>query len=653
MQLPIKCYLIFVLSIIYVSVVAQTNDSLYNFKDTAELKGVIIVSKKPIAERFSVTKIEKLDVYFNPISKGDPLNAIQILPASTNADETANPVMRGGSADRSRIYLNGSAIVNPVRNAQNTGLGNFSLLNTEIINKEYVYASNPPLNYSNASAGLVEIETNKNLDKNNIQVSIALSNLGMMLNKKINKKIFFQLYGNRQFSELLKKTNNKQLPDLQRFSSTDLGLNTRINVNENLSLNTFNYFISEIYASKGYYLNFKGNTEAEQKRFFSINNIDYWKGRSKIRFSSMYDYSNKAYQFGLINSRPVYNLLSSSLSHKYAASHSLTIQYGVDYLNQKYTFNETLPVYYFANNSDAPTHKNLDNLIFSYAEVYLFGDYKINSDFGISAGVRQNIYTSNEIKNFTSYQFSTFYNINKFNRFIFGMGNYNSYSTPNYIQHVIGQLNSQQIALDYYLEKKKYTVTVASFYKIDKGNYQNTNIEFFDKIKSLGFELSANYNFSKYLSFGFSNIYLDQNGFIGSKKYNTSSNLKYFIKSQLVYNNPKQFTASLALTTRPGNHYSNVTTAIFDTLAKNYQPFFFETNKETYKNYFRIDFTMNKVVNIKGNSLVLFFTVNNLLNTKNESFIYYNSDYSQGNFQYFQQRTFYLGTQFKLNRISK
>lgn len=333
MQLLSKFYLFSIVFILiaHFSVSAQSNDSLFESKDTAELKNVIIVSKNPIAEKFSVIKIEKLDIYFNPLSKGDPLNAIQILPASTNTDETANPVLRGGTADRSRVYLNGSAVLNPVRNAQNTGLGNFSLLNTEIINKEYVYASNPPLIYSNSSAGLVEIETNKKLDYDNIQVSVALSNIGLMLNKRINKKIFFQAYGNRQFSDLLKKVNNKQLSNLEHFSSTDFGLNTRINLNENLSLNTYNYFIIEKYASQGYYLNYKGITEAQQKRYFSINNIDYWKGRSKIRFSSMYDYSNKGYQFGLIDSRPIYYLLSASLSHKYAASNSITLQYGVDF----------------------------------------------------------------------------------------------------------------------------------------------------------------------------------------------------------------------------------------------------------------------------------------------------------------------------------
>lgn len=74
---------------------------------------VIIVTKDPISEKFSVQKLNRMDIYLNPASNADPLKAISILPASTNVEETANQKFRGGSADRSRVYLNGSPILNP------------------------------------------------------------------------------------------------------------------------------------------------------------------------------------------------------------------------------------------------------------------------------------------------------------------------------------------------------------------------------------------------------------------------------------------------------------------------------------------------------------------------------------------------------------
>ena len=235
----LKYYAIIVMLFISQYIFAQNivKDSI----KTNILNEIILVAKNPISEKFSVTKVEKLDIYFNPVSNGDPLKAITILPSSTNIEETANPTLRGGSADRSRVYINGSPILNPVRNGQDNGLGNFSLLNTEIIDKQYVYASNPPLTYGNSSAGIVEIETNKNLKINNIQISTALSNIGFLVNKDLSKDVFFQLYANNQFSDAFIKLNKKGLPYLNKFESQDIGLNSRLNINKNLSFNTFNY----------------------------------------------------------------------------------------------------------------------------------------------------------------------------------------------------------------------------------------------------------------------------------------------------------------------------------------------------------------------------------------------------------------------------
>ena len=97
--------------------------------------------------------------YTNPLAAGDALKAITILPSSTNTDETANPALRGSSADRTRIMFNGVPIYSPVRNSQLNGLGNFSLFNTEMIHNMYVYASNPPLTFGNTSAGLGRTNT--------------------------------------------------------------------------------------------------------------------------------------------------------------------------------------------------------------------------------------------------------------------------------------------------------------------------------------------------------------------------------------------------------------------------------------------------------------------------------------------------------------
>ncbi|RLD74249.1 MAG: hypothetical protein DRJ07_19820 [Bacteroidetes bacterium] len=41
-------------------------------KNSLALQEVIIKAREPISEQFSVTKLEMLDIYLNPVSNGDP-----------------------------------------------------------------------------------------------------------------------------------------------------------------------------------------------------------------------------------------------------------------------------------------------------------------------------------------------------------------------------------------------------------------------------------------------------------------------------------------------------------------------------------------------------------------------------------------------------
>ncbi|MEM6540429.1 MAG: carboxypeptidase-like regulatory domain-containing protein, partial [Bacteroidota bacterium] len=117
-------------------------------KPTAQsLDEVILLGPDPISDKFAVKKLEKLDIYLNPVAQGDPLKAITILPASTIDDETVNPSLRGSDPDRSRVVFNNVPVYNPVRASQLNNQGFFSLFNTELIGDQYVYASNPPLTF--------------------------------------------------------------------------------------------------------------------------------------------------------------------------------------------------------------------------------------------------------------------------------------------------------------------------------------------------------------------------------------------------------------------------------------------------------------------------------------------------------------------------
>jgi len=616
--------------------------------DCIELDDVVVIAKDPISEKFSVEKLTKIDIYLNPASNADPLKAISVLPASTNVEETANPNLRGGSADRSRVYLNGAPIINPIRFGRDNGLGNFSLFNTEIIDKQYVYASNPPLTFGNSSAGIVEIETNDEIRDNSSQIALALSNIGGMINKKLSKNSFLQLYANYQFDKPFIELNKKSLTNLNSFSTLDIGANTHVKITDKLSFNSFNYFINEEYSVISNSFNFSSNANASKKRFFSINNIDYNTNKSRIRYSTSFDYSNSNFEYGTINSNVESYQFFNSISIKKRIIEKLTAQYGIESLIYSNNYDEIAPVFFYALSPESPTVSNQEDLDFYYIEPYLYLNFEVSRNFGISTAARKNVFLDKDTNSFLSYQISSHYEINNKNRFILSGGKYHSYTTPNYFVRNYTLLSSEQIALDYYFESKKFNFSSAIYYKNDKGDFRLNDFESYDKIRTLGFEMNINFPFYKQFNLNISNSYIDQNQFISNSEFNTSLNLKYFIKAQLQYNNPKLFNCSLLYTTRPGNNYTPITNASFNTTANDYEPNFGTPFSATFNDYKRLDFAINKLISFKKSYLIAFLSVNNIFDSKNESLAYYDSNYSNVFFDYFQRRTIYFGMQWSL-----
>lgn len=194
-------------------------------ENTQMFNEVVVEGRKSISREFSIKEMDKLKIYLNPLASADPLKAIAMLPSSTNTSETANPELRGSAANRTKVFLNGVPVSNPVRNSQINGIGFFSLFNPVLIKNMSVYPSNPPLIYGNTSAGMIDIETEDKLEDNNYQVSASLATTGICISQKINEKSFIQLYGNLMFSNGFLAVNPEISEQLRSFSSNDIGLN--------------------------------------------------------------------------------------------------------------------------------------------------------------------------------------------------------------------------------------------------------------------------------------------------------------------------------------------------------------------------------------------------------------------------------------------
>lgn len=615
------------------------------------LEEVLINAKDPISEKFSVVKMTMIkDVYLNPVSQGDPLKAITILPASTTINETANPSLRGSSADRTRVVLNGVPIYKPVRASQLNNQGFFSLFNPEIISKQYVYASNPPLTYGNTSAGLVEIQTIQKMNKNQLQLSASLGSTGFMLSQKIKKDVsFIQIYGNYQFSDAFVGIQKEKLPNIKRFNTWDSGINFHKKLGNKAEFNSYNYFIDENFNGTSEKFTFKGDVKTDKRRIFTVNNLKFYSKKGVLSINSGANTSKQHFKFGNIYSEQKTSLIYTSIDYKWHLLENTNLQFGFSHDFHKHKFNDSIPTYYYALSPNAPNdykHTAIHNHIL---EIYLYNNWDINEKFTFSSGMRSNIPVDNQ-KYYFSSQLGLKYRINNKQSFLLSGGKYYNYSIPSYYSKKYNLLSSYQIALDYSYERKNTLLKAATYFKNETGE-QSVNTFFrTDKTNTFGIEFFIEQNFYRFFKFTLANSYIDQKTTIDKKDYHGFKDFNYLLKATIQYNNPKLFSIALTYTSRPGTFYNNISGSIFDSQTGFYEPIFSENlYSKQYKNYNRFDISLSKYIRFKNNAIIAYLSLNNLLDVKNENQVQYNADYSRKHFDDYQYRTVYFGLVWQLN----
>lgn len=618
-------------------------------EDSKTLAEVLITAKDPVSEKFSVVKLTKLKIYLNPVSQGDPLKAITLLPASTTSDESANPSIRGSSSDRTRVVLNNVPIYNPVRNSQINGMGNFSIFNPEIVNKQYVYASNPPLTYGNTSAGLIEIETIKELPGNQLQLSTSLASTGVFLSQKIKNRSFVQVFGNSQFSDAFIGLNKAGMKMLNSFFTRDIGINLHSGFGKKLSFNSFSYYIDEGYDVNVEKYTFQGKSLSEKTRAFTVNNLKYHTERGVLSINNGIDNSRKDFSFGNIISKNKINQLFISVDYRWFCSDKITLQTGISNDYHRSKFNDTIPAYYYALSPGSIKNASDSTILNDILEVYSYLNWDLNKKWTLSAGLRSNIPVKDQ-SYYLSSQLGIKYRINNTQSLLLSGGHYHNYSTPNYFSKEFILLSSNQLALDYSFENKNTSLTAAAFFKNENGKQTNNLFYSFDSQSTFGIEFFAEQSFREYFKFTFSNTFMNQvskqnhTSFRGEKDYN------YFIKTSLNYNNPKIFSLSLSFISRPGDYYTSIERSVFDSQSNYYQPIYSNTiNGSQFKSYNRLDLSISRYFKFKRAALISFASINNILNTNNQSDALYNNDYSQTHFNNYQLRTFYFGVVWQLN----
>ena len=621
-------------------------------EDNAQtLEEVLITAKDPISEQFSVVKMNMIkDVYLNPVSQGDPLKAVTVLPASTTTNETANPSLRGSSADRTRVVLNGVPIYKPVRASQLNNQGFFSLFNPEIISKQYVYASNPPLTYGNTSAGLVEIQTVSNLEKSQLQLSTSLASVGLLLSQKIKKDIsFIQVYGNYQFSDAFVNIQKEKLPNINSFNTWDAGINFHRKIGKKAEFNSYNYFIDENFNGTNEQFTFNGDVSTDKRRIFTVNNLKFYSEKGVLSINSGTNNSKRHFSFGNMYSEQTTKQVYTSIDYKWHLLENTNLQFGISHDFHKNKFNDSIPTYYYALSPDSPNYFSSKSIHNHILELFLYTNWDINEKFTFSTGMRSNIPVENQQYYYSS-QLGLKYRINNKQSFLLSGGKYHNYSIPNYYSKKYNLLKSYQVALDYSYELKNTLLKAATYFKNETGE-QSINAFFHtDKVHTFGLEFFIEHNFYKYFKLTLANSFIDQKMTIDKKDYHGFKDFNYLLKTSIQYNNPKLFSVSLTYTSRPGTYYNNITSSTFDNQTGFYEPVFSEKlYTEQYKKYNRFDINFSKYIRLKNNDFIAFLSINNILDTKNQRLVEYNTNYSIKHFDYYQFRTLYFGLVWQLN----
>lgn len=610
----------------------------------ASLATIVVKGEDPIAAQFSVVKLNKLDIYLNPVAQGDPLKAITLLPASTTTDESANPSLRGSDADRSRVVLNNVPIYSPVRSSQLNNQGFFSLFNPEIIDQLYVYASNPPLSFGNTSAGLVEIQTNKKLERNQVQFSTGLASVGVLVSQSLQKETsFVQAYGNLQFSSAYIGLNRANIPRLKSFRTKDFGLNFHHEIGNKMTFNSFHYGISEGFDFKTALLAFEGNSNAQKTRYFTINNLKINTLKGIISINSGVNTSKSYFSLGNLNSQNDVQQLFHSADYKYLGNKDNALQFGLSHDFHRNRFDNRIPTYYYALAETAPSSLSTTRSTNHNVEGYAYSRSSLGSDWTLSIGIRSNIPVEKQ-SSYLSAQVSVKHQLGPNQSLLLSGGRYHTYNTSNYFQPDFQLLSSNQLAIDYSLKTERTSLQAAVYYKLENGEPSPNLLFETEQLETIGIELFWEQQLGKYFTFSLANSFIDQQIKIGPEKFNGNWDYDYFVKSSLQYKHPRLFVLALSYIKRPGSPYTPVVGANFQPDIDLYEPLFATRwNSAHFKDYQRLDLNLSRYFQFKKYALITFATVTNILNQKNQREIIYTPDYRNYDFDYYQQRSLYVG----------
>ena len=601
-----------------------------------EIEETVIKARRIISEEFTIEKIDQMDIYNNPLSKADPLLAVNGMASSTTTDESANISLRGSSPAETGIFFNDVPVYDAVRFSQINGIGTFSIFNTSIIDQMHVFPSNPPIEYGNSTSGLVSIHSSDEISESAYHSFMAsLASFGIYSSGKLNKKNGLTVFTNYQPSKLFIKVNERATEDLKDFSTIDLGLHYLHEFNNSTSLKIFNYANIEGFEFNLKHPSYNGNFIQEKKRDFIIGNFSKRFNNSELSVNSGVSLSNEKYNYGNTDIDLTKNNVYLSANYYYFFD-KLSLKTGIAYDERNNDIMGKLPVFDYAISPNHPwININASDKV-PVIEGFSYFKYKISDQLVIGTGARKNIPSKNQ-QDYLSYQANINYSINRIHSVNLSFGKYNKYCIPNAEIHNKFFITNKQLSIDYELKLGIAEINSAIFYKY-------SDIEDRDE-EIVGGEIFTRIFISDKIEAQVSYTYLDAKINKNDIKYPSLYDLDFFIRGSLKYTILSNFDISAIYLARQGDYYIPAISGVFNQDLNIYSPVYNNHENQERKPYYgKLDISLSKLYGLTDNiGLILFASVYNIFNRKNVREINYTSNYSNSFNEYYSLRSIYVG----------
>lgn len=593
-----------------------------------EGKIVTVIAKPLIAEEFKYMEIKKIDIYTNPAAKADPLLAVNSLPSSTTTDESANISLRGSSPIETGIFFNNVPIYDGVRYSQLNGIGTFSIFNTAIIKSVTVFPGNPPLEFGNATSGIISMQSDDRiLEDNTNSLVVSLANIGFSREQRINMNQSLKIFSNWQPSGPIKLLNQEALEDIKSFTSNDLGVYW-YGSTEKVNWKLLSYSVTEGYLFNFKHPSFEGIFDQDKRRSFLISSVERPLGKGSISINNGlsysvgdYAYSNVAFR---VKKKDVFGGLNYLITNQ---KYSLKSGVSYDYRNSlvKGNFHE----FFFALGPNHPTLSLAESAEVKVFEVYGYFKYFISNKIALGTGLRKNISIDDE-GNFLSSQANLSFTEDEWT-ITAGVGVYHKRGLYENTGEPFEAKNEQK-SIDIKREKDGWDISLSLF---DKGGEINSA-----KYTARGAEIFTNYRFSSKLRASASITLLDAEN---DSENNFAYDLSYFVRGNLSYSPGRMWTIESTFVAREGTTYSEISSTRFDAQLNVYEPFYVSDEKRLSA-YSNVGLSVSKIYAVSDAfNIIAFASLNNVFDSPNLRGYSYNFDYTERDRNLFSRRTGYVG----------